>query len=78
MINFISFIIRHTLINNRLKTLNDQDLILFLLARKSPREEIKYNFYHARCHGKIGNFNKTFLCDEIIGKIQDNNLTLYI
>ena len=74
--NFITFTIRYTLINNRLQTLNDQDLIL--LARKTLREEIKYNFYHARCHGKIENFNKTFLCDEIIGKIQDNNLILYI
>ena len=72
--NFITFTIRHVLINNRLYTLNDENLIA--LSNKTLREEIKYNYYHARCHGNLDNFKRNFLCDELIGRIENNELIL--
>ena len=72
--NFITFTIRHVLINNRLYTLNDENLIA--LSNKTLREEIKYNYYHARCHGNLDNFKRNFLCDELIGRIENNELLL--
>ena len=72
--NFITFTIRHVLINNRLHTLNDENLVA--LSNKTLREEIKYNYYHARCHGNLDNFRQNFLCDELIGRIENNELIL--
>ena len=51
--NFITFTIRHALINNRLNSI-DEDSLTFL-AEKTSREEIKYNYHHAKCHGKLEN-----------------------
>ena len=56
--NFITFTIRHVLINNRLYTLNDENLIA--LSNKTLREEIKYKYYRARCHGNLDNFKQNF------------------
>ena len=69
--NFITFTIRHVLINSRLHTLNDENLIAS--SNKTLREEIKYNHYHARCHGNLDIFKQNFLCDKLI-ELKTTNL----
>ena len=42
------------------------------LINKTSREEIEYNYYHARCHGNLDSLKRKFLSDEIIGRIENN------
>ena len=46
--------------------LNYENLIA--LSNETLREEIRYNYYHARCHGNLDNIKQNFLWDELIGK----------
>ena len=50
--------------------MNETDLIT--LAKKTIREEIKYNYYHSRFHGRTDSFKKTFLLNDILGRIENN------